>query len=161
MLSLLGAGVFHLMSVACLLATVLPGASVSLRSALAAPAPPAESLLHEPINISTPVGNFSAARRTNSTVAPPYSENATARAVPKVQPPENVSAQEHRTPLDVDCEMGQWTDWGDCVSVFNDGLRSKFQFRDRVAVTPPRGNGAPCSDTTTQRTCIGAEPLLR
>mmetsp|Transcript_64669 Transcript_64669/g.171200 ORF Transcript_64669/g.171200 Transcript_64669/m.171200 type:complete len:161 (-) Transcript_64669:256-738(-) len=152
-----------------LIVIVLPAAGVRSRfgshevrfgkAAAPAPAPPAESSLNFTINSSmveyTPA--YVNTSTSNATAAP-YSDNST-KEVPMVQPLQDATPPSELE--DVDCEMGEWSDWGDCADIQHDGLRSKFQFRDRIAIIPQMGNGSSCNETSNQRTCIGAKSLLR
>ena len=130
------------------------------KAAAPAPAPPAESSLNFTIN-STMVEYTPAYVNTSTSnaTAAPYHANMTKEVVPVVQPLQDATPPSELE--DVDCVMGDWSDWGDCANIKHDGLRSKFQFRDRTAIIPQMGNGSSCNETSNQRACIGTQRLLR
>uniref|UniRef100_A0A7S1AD35 Uncharacterized protein n=1 Tax=Noctiluca scintillans TaxID=2966 RepID=A0A7S1AD35_NOCSC len=102
---------------------------------------------------------------TNSTGAvpsydAPYSHDISVPQGQKVQAT-NVSEQVLTVAADADCQMSLWSEWSDCEDIAGDSLRTKFQFRQRHAITPQRGDGAPCGESSAQQACHILDPLIR
>jgi len=59
-----------------------------------------------------------------------------------------------------DCELSDWTDWGACVEVSGDGLRSWFRERNRQVLNQQLPGGHPCDIAIQREMCkdIGYQP---
>lgn len=91
---------------------------------------------------------------TMSTPSPPYDGTTTTEYLgPMVKPANSTGTATAMTQKAKDCEVAPWSEWTNCGPVEGNGLRSWFQFRDRLIIQPQVKPGHDCPVLKEQRQC--------
>mmetsp|Transcript_62123 Transcript_62123/g.134881 ORF Transcript_62123/g.134881 Transcript_62123/m.134881 type:complete len:224 (+) Transcript_62123:65-736(+) len=133
-----------------------------------APAPPAESLLTG-ANTSTASSSPATTEVTTTTACPcaqtttesvaPYANTSSSEA-PTIAPASTLSATEEekikeiRLQQSLNCNVSEWSEWGDCVVIPTDITRSKMTTRTRKITQPHLEGGVPCPLLQQKRSCV-------
>jgi len=102
-------------------------------------------MLTTPIPVATAAPTTTLMNFSNFTTASPT-------VLPAAQPSPVQVALRHDSALD--CQVGDWTDWGNCRPSADPQFKSWMQTRYRPVWNPHYVGGLPCLPTTMRRACI-------